>query len=109
VLKELKDLENTGDVMKIGDFATFLQTHEGILFPAIMMQHTLQRKTMGTKFWERQAEERNKKTGGKYVPIKRFLMQGQSEDGLAAHGGGRPPRPKPTGAPRYASNYALAA
>jgi hypothetical protein len=65
-----KDLRDIGDSpLNIDQFRMFAKSHQALLFPAFQMQSALQRKVLGYKFWEKNANRRIKFSNGKYVSI----------------------------------------
>ena len=56
-------------------FAQFAQANPALLFPAFEMQNKIQRKILGTKFWESHLNRRISLTKGgeNYVSVKQIL------------------------------------
>lgn len=74
VAAELRAIENSGQLLTLDQFRVFVKTHQALLFPAFQMQSGLQRKILGSAFWERNANKRIKLSNGKYVSVGSFIM-----------------------------------
>lgn len=62
---------DTGDEGQISkpDFVTFSKKHPALLFPAFLMQQTLQKCILGASFWKRLAKKRAKAFGREGIDI----------------------------------------
>lgn len=67
--------EQFKEPFKVDSFRRFVKTHQAMLFPAFQMQLALQRKFLGVSFWECIANRRMELCNGKYIPIKKFILE----------------------------------
>lgn len=74
VAADLKQIENSGQLLNIDQYRQFVKTHQALLFPAFQMQLALQRRILGVRFWERNANKRLKFSNGKYISIGNFIL-----------------------------------
>ena len=72
---ELQQFEEKKQNFDAEKFHKFMLYHQAMLFPAFQMQQALQRKILGTSFWERQSERRLKDTNGVYVSISTYATK----------------------------------
>lgn len=72
---ELRTYEDNTESFDIENFQGFARTHQNMLFPVFQMQLALQRKVLGIRFWERNAQRRMKLSNGKYVSIGQFILE----------------------------------
>lgn len=72
ITADLKALEKDGDI-NAEQFCKFAKTHHALLFPAFEMQQLLQRRTLGTSFWYKNAERRIEVSKGRFIPIAKFM------------------------------------
>ena len=63
----------TGEVSR-EQFNSFAKKHPALLFPAFQMQHALQKRIMGIKFWDSAARKRNKNFGSA-MNLQDFLRE----------------------------------
>lgn len=73
ILNELGDMSRQGVVLDVDAFRKFVKTHHALLFPAFQMQLYLQKRVLGRRFWEQNADRRIKISRGVYIPISKFL------------------------------------
>eukprot|EP01032_Pedospumella_encystans_P023367 gene23367-26451_t len=71
----LDHAENFRDPFTIDTFRVFIKTHQALLFPAFKMQLALQRKFLGTAFWEANADRRMEICNGKYISVGDFISE----------------------------------
>lgn len=71
---DLNAVESSGELFTIEQYRLFVRTHQALLFPAFQMQLALQRKILGVRFWERNAERRLKFSNGKYISVGNFIL-----------------------------------
>ena len=60
---------------KIDNFHKFIKTHQAMLFPAFQMQLALQRKFLGTSYWESNSNRRMELCDGKYISVGKFILE----------------------------------
>eukprot|EP00600_Ochromonadales_sp_CCMP1393_P004597 CAMPEP_0174970170 /NCGR_PEP_ID=MMETSP0004_2-20121128/9217_1 /TAXON_ID=420556 /ORGANISM="Ochromonas sp., Strain CCMP1393" /LENGTH=550 /DNA_ID=CAMNT_0016219837 /DNA_START=168 /DNA_END=1820 /DNA_ORIENTATION=- len=80
VEKDIKEVEKAGEPFDIDQFRNFAKSHQALLFPAFQMQSRLQRKVLGYRFWEKNANRRIKFCNGKYVSIANFILMNMSKE-----------------------------
>jgi len=68
----LKAIEADGD-LDVDAFKQFARTHPALLFPAFLMQSTLQRRILGQRFWHNHANRRIEISKGQFIPIGKFM------------------------------------
>lgn len=71
----LDHARNFRNPFKIDTFRIFVKTHRAMLFPAFQVQLALQRKFLGTAFWENNANRRMEICNGKYVSVGTFISE----------------------------------
>ena len=71
----LEHAKNFRDPFTIDTFRAFVKTHQALLFPAFQMQLALQRKFLGTAFWEKNADRRMEICNGKYISVGAFIAE----------------------------------
>jgi len=71
----LDHAKNFRDPFTIDTFRAFVKTHQALLFPAFQMQLALQRKFLGTAFWEKNADRRMEICNGKYISVGAFIAE----------------------------------
>lgn len=71
----LDHARNFRDPFKVDTFRIFVKTHQALLFPAFKMQLALQRKFLGTTFWESNANRRMEICNGKYISVGAFIAE----------------------------------
>eukprot|EP01032_Pedospumella_encystans_P011241 gene11241-13081_t len=72
------------DPFTVETFRTFVKTHQALLFPAFQMQLALQRKFLGTAFWESNANRRMEICNGKYISVGNFIAEHAQAESVAA-------------------------
>mmetsp|Transcript_18568 Transcript_18568/g.25651 ORF Transcript_18568/g.25651 Transcript_18568/m.25651 type:complete len:415 (-) Transcript_18568:523-1767(-) len=72
VSSDLKAIEADGD-LDVDAFKQFARNHPALLFPAFLMQSTLQRRILGQRFWHNHANRRIEISKGKFIPIAKFM------------------------------------
>ena len=72
VSNELKAIESQGD-LDVDAFKQFSKTHKALLFPAFLVQESLQRRILGKSFWERHSNRRIEISKGQFIPIAKFM------------------------------------
>jgi Ca2+-binding EF-hand superfamily protein len=73
IMKELKDFEKRGQLIRLSDFRSFVQTHQTMLYPAIRIQQSIQRSILGAPFWEAHTAKRLQRIGGNYISVRHFV------------------------------------
>ena len=71
----LDHAQNFRDPFTVDTFRVFIKTHQALLFPAFQMQQALQRKFLGTAFWESNADRRMEICNGKYISVGDFISE----------------------------------
>ena len=74
VANDLAAIEKSGKTFNIEEYRLFVRTHQALLFPAFQMQLALQRKVLGVRFWENNANKRLKFSNGKYISVGNFIL-----------------------------------
>jgi len=80
----LDHAENFKDPFTIDTFRVFIRTHQALLFPAFKMQLALQRKFLGTAFWEANADRRMEICNGKYISVGDFISEHAQAESVEA-------------------------
>lgn len=76
IAAELATFETrTKEPFKIDNFHKFIKNHQAMLFPAFQMQLALQRKFLGTSYWESNANRRMDLCDGKYISVGKFILE----------------------------------
>lgn len=72
----LQDIEtqNAADAsIGVNEFREFCRKRPALLFPAFQMQHFLQKKSLGTQFWEKYTNMRLEVCHGEYISVGQFM------------------------------------
>jgi len=72
VYEQIEALEVMGDI-DTDIFREFARNHPALLFPAFQIQEHLQRKVLGSDFWEYYSNKRLELSKGVYVSISEFM------------------------------------
>jgi hypothetical protein len=73
IAKELEEMEALGGDIDPDKFRHFVQTHPALLFPAFLMQESIQKACLGVEFWSFHSEKRMELSNGSYISIAKFM------------------------------------
>jgi hypothetical protein len=73
IMKELKEIEKRGQLIRLNEFRTFVQTHQTMLYPAIRMQQSIRHGILGAPFWEAHTAKRLLRSGGNYIAVRHYI------------------------------------
>jgi len=82
ILEKVKSREEEN--FTVDTFSDFVQRHPALLFPAFLLQTTIQKLVVGQDFWEECAMTRINLSNGQYVTINQILKAHVSESAFNA-------------------------